>query len=81
MANVHMRIKTFCERMAGLAARMTFSSIISNQTPLKEKTGSPCFSRRAESVECRKRDGELAEDKREMLCDLHGEGYTIVLEE
>lgn len=37
---------------------------------MPEKLGSPCFFRRVESVECRKLDMELAEDEREMLCDL-----------
>lgn len=50
---------------------MTFSSIISIETPALEKAGKPCFFREAESVECRKRDGRSGEDKLEMLCDLH----------
>ena len=52
---------------------MTFSSIISIETPALEKAGNPCFFREAESVECRKRDGRSEEDKLEMLCDLHRE--------
>ena len=52
---------------------MTFSSIISIETPALEKAGKPCFFREAESVECRKRDGRSEEDKLEMLCDLHRE--------
>ena len=66
------------ERKAGLAARMTFSSIISIETPVLEKAGKPCLSHEAESVECRKRDGRSGEDKPEMLCDLHREKSSLV---
>ena len=52
---------------------MTFSSIISIETPVLEKAGKPCLFHEAESVECRKRDGRSGEDKLEMLCDLHRE--------